>query len=109
MTEYNLMGYRDHIALNPSDTVAVVDPTEYRTNQTRTIRFDTNLMKEWIEALEEAYGREVEIQFTPGMPAVGYPRSDDDATMGIAIAPRLDDAEKEKHLPDWGDTEESDE
>jgi hypothetical protein len=105
MTEYNLVGYGDHIALNPSDTVAVVDPAEYTTNQTRTMRFDTKLLQEWLEALEEAYGREVEIQFTPGMPAVGYPRTDDETTMGIAIAPRLDDDEKEQHLPDWGDDE----
>ena len=91
MSEYDLIGHGHVISLNTSETVGVMQTKDITDNQTRTSTFDVNYLREWLDAVEDAYGREVEITFTPNKPMMAQRRThtEEGGELGIAIAPRI--------------------
>lgn len=89
MSNYELNGSSGYVALDgPVDTLAVVNVDHITTNQTRTTAFNPKLLMEWAEAVEDAYGSEAHIVFTPGKPILATASGKDDS-VGIGLAPRI--------------------
>jgi len=90
MSEYDLTGSKNAIALNESESVGVFAHKKFNTNQTRSTLFTPEYLLEWAKAVNDAYEDEpaVEVVFTPKKPIVAKANSDD-ADVGIGLAPRL--------------------
>ena len=90
--QVTLVGNKDSVSLNSSDTVSVFAYQHTTTNQTRTTTFTPRLLLEWAKRVDEAYGDDpsVEIVFTPEKPIVARKAgTDKDPHLGIALAPRI--------------------
>jgi len=104
MSEYDLTANSKSIALEPTETIGI-SSLHFTGKQTRSAKFTPALLREWAEAVEDAFDGEpaVEIVFTPDKPIVAREITDDDysESVGVCLAPRL--------VPDKGheDTEAS--
>ena len=79
---------RTLISLNESGTVGLGAPCT--DNQTRSTKFSTSYLVEWAKRVDEVYGTEVEIVFTPDAPMAAVHPDDQENYLGVLIAPRRD-------------------
>ena len=87
MPEYSLYGTEIAVALDATNTVGIFPGKEITTNQTRSTLFSPDMLVKWAKAVEDAYGAEARVVFTPERPMLAT-HPDEDALIGIAVAPR---------------------
>lgn len=94
---------KEGVSLNGfMNTVGAVSADRYANNQTRRVRFNPRLLKEWATLVEQAAdGEEVEVVFTPDRPMVAV-STDSRAQIGIGVCPRMSREEYEE-LQEAGD------
>ena len=84
-----LNGSTNSIGLNLSNTAGVMALEGIPTNETRRTKFTSGFLVEWAELVDETYDCCIEIVFTPEKPMIAVPCDDEEAKLGIGLAPRL--------------------
>jgi len=101
MTDITLKAFDDHVGLNDSASVGIMQPDTFTGSQTRSTLFTPEYLREWAELIEEAYSDEtvVEVVHTPDCPMVAKKyngKGGEESTIGVAVAPRVHQEEYEE-------------